>query len=353
MSGAHQRRLLEDLDKIRRRVAAVGARVDDALGMAVHALMTGDRGLAAETVLNDFPINRTVRELDADCHRFVARHLPSAGHLRTVSSVLRLNIALERIGDYAVTIARETEQLGAPPPEPLASTMQAMADQSRKMYRQAIAAWVDQNADLARGTKGMAGSVDVLLDSAWKELLRMGKEPGAPSMRRMFAFLIICSNLERVSDQAKNICEEAVFAATGETKPPKVYKVLFVDEGNSRLSVLAEAMAHKAFPESGHYTSAGWSPAPAVDPELIAFLDERAMEPSPHVPQSLASMMHKLPAQHIVVSLAGDPRPHLGSVPFSTVVLEWSISGDLPAATEQLADKIAWLMEKCRGEGAH
>ena len=38
------------------------------------------------------------------CHSFVARHLPSAGHLRFVSSVLRLNVALERIGDYAVAI---------------------------------------------------------------------------------------------------------------------------------------------------------------------------------------------------------------------------------------------------------
>jgi phosphate transport system protein len=352
VSGAHQRRLLEDLDRIRRRVAAVGARIDDALGMAVHALMTGDRGLAAETVLNDFPINRTVRELDAECHRFVARHLPSAGHLRFVSSVLRLNIALERIGDYAVTIARETEQLGSPPPEPLASTMQAMADQSRKMYRQAISSWVDQNAELARGTKAMASSVDVQLDGAWRELLRMGQEPGAPSMRRMFAYLIVCSNLERVSDQAKNICEEAVFAATGQTKPPKRYKVLFLDERNDRLSVLAEAMAQKAFPDSGVYTSAGWSAVDQVDSELAAFLDERGMAPGEHVPRSLSSLMHELPSQHIVVSLAGDPRPHLGQVPFSTVVLEWSIPGDLAGATEQLADKIAWLMEKCRGEGA-
>lgn len=350
--GGHQRRLLEDLARIRRRVAAVGARVDDALGMAVHALVTGDRALAAETVLNDLPINRTVRELDAECHRFVARHLPSAGYLRFVSSVMRLNIALERIGDYAVTIARETEQLGAPPPEPLASMVQAMADSSRQMYRQSIQAWVDQNAELARGTKSMAKSVDLQLDGAWRELLRMGKEAGAPSLRRMFAYLIIFSNLERVSDQAKNICEEAVFAATGETKPPKKYKVLFLDERNDRLSVLAQAMAEKAFPDSGIYTSAGWNVAEGLDSELATYLDERSMDPGDQVPHDLSDLLPELGAQHVIVSLAGDPRPHLGTVPFNTVVLEWSVPSDLPGATEQLADKIAWLMEKCRGEGA-
>lgn len=350
--SAHRRRLDEDLERIRRRVAAVGARVDDGLGMAVHALLKGDRALAAEAVLNDFPINRTIRELDADCHRFVARHLPSAGHLRFVSSVLRLNIAIERIGDYAVTIARETEQLGAPPPAELAALIQQMADQSRSMYRQALSSWIDQNADLARGTKSLASGVDLQLDAAWKGMLTLGKADDAPSLRRMFAFLIIFSNLERVSDQAKNICEEAVFTATGETKPPKQYKVLFLDEGNSRLSLLAEAMASRAYPESGDYTSAGWSPAAGIDPELQAYLDERAMDLAPGAPKALHDLSTALRKQHVIVSLAGDPRPHLGLVPFNTIVLEWSIAGDLENATAQLAERIRWLMEKLRGEDA-
>ena len=37
--------------------------------------------------------------------------------------------------------------------------------------------------------------------------------------------------------------------------------MLFVDEHNDRLSQLAEAVARKAFPESGVYESAGWSPS--------------------------------------------------------------------------------------------
>ena len=70
-----------------------------------------------EVVLGDLVVNRRVRKLDSKCHAFVARHLPSAGHLRFVSSVLRLSIALERVGDYAVIIARELAQLESPPPQ--------------------------------------------------------------------------------------------------------------------------------------------------------------------------------------------------------------------------------------------
>lgn len=322
--------------------------MDDALGMAVHALLTGNRALANETVLNDLPINRVVRELDAQCHIFVARHLPSAGHLRFVSSVMRLNVILERVGDYAVTIAREAEQLGKPPPPQLATTIQQMADQSRKMYRQALHAWVDRNAELARGTKPMASSVDLLLDNAWATMLALDQTDAAPSLRRSFAFLIVFNNLERVSDQAKNICEEAVFAATGETKPPKRYKVLFVDDGH-RLSALAEALAERAFPESGSYTSAGWAPVDR-DPALEAYMDERGLVPREST--DLNEFRHELAKQHVLVCLSGDPRPHIDGVPFSTIVLEWSLPTEPGAAQVALSDEIRRLMEKMRGEGA-
>ena len=57
-----------------------------------------DNELAYLTVLGDNPINRNSRKLDSLCHAFIARHLPSAGHLRLMSSIVRVNVALERIG---------------------------------------------------------------------------------------------------------------------------------------------------------------------------------------------------------------------------------------------------------------
>ena len=227
-----------------------------------------------------------------------------------------------------------------------------MADQSRKMYRQAIEAWVDQNAELARGTKAMAGSVDDLHDIAWKELLELGRTPDGPSLRRLFALLIVFSNLERVSDQAKNICEEAIFAATGETKPAKRYQVLFVDEGNDGASVLAQALAQKAFPESGSYRSAGWNASPSHSPAMLTFLEGLGLEPATPAPVPLSEVLPDLRKTHVVVSLAGNPRPHLGIVPFNTILLEWSVPTDRVQAREHLAEEIRKLMEKLRGEGA-
>ena len=98
-------------------VASVARHVQTALERSVHALLARDRQASAETILGDLRINRETRAIDRRCHAFVARHLPTAGILRYVSSVLRLNIALERIGDYATTIARTVPHLStdAPP----------------------------------------------------------------------------------------------------------------------------------------------------------------------------------------------------------------------------------------------
>jgi len=98
MSQLYEERLQRDLNKIRTSVAEVSEKVEHALRQAIKALLTRDRQLANETILGDLPINRAIRHIDRLCHFFVARHLPSAGHLRFVSAVLRMNIAIERLG---------------------------------------------------------------------------------------------------------------------------------------------------------------------------------------------------------------------------------------------------------------
>ena len=94
--------------------------VETSVRNAMHALHTGNNKLASTTILADHRINRSMRRIDASCHKFIALHLPSAGHLRLLSSVIRANIELERIGDYAVTISREVSQMSVKPPKSLA-----------------------------------------------------------------------------------------------------------------------------------------------------------------------------------------------------------------------------------------
>ena len=359
----YEQRLEADLEKIRGRVKDVGARVEKAVTAAVRALLSGNRGRAAEIILGDLPINREVRSIDRDCHAFVARHLPSAGHLRFVSSVLRLIVELERIGDYAATISRETVQLTERPGGTVARDLELMADQSRRVLNQAMRAWNEANAELARGTVGMTKQASSASHKVFEDLLREGKEDPRP-LRDLFALLVVFNRLDRVVAQAKNICEETLFAVAGEIKAPKRYRILFVDEKNDCLSQMAEAYARKAFPESGEYTSAGWAPAESLEPRCQLFMDRHGLDTSRLAPSQLEPIHDELASYFVVVSLVGDPRSHIPEVPFHTVLLEWDLGPSpegmdqeraeqlLENAYKQIAHQVRELMETLRGEEA-
>jgi phosphate transport system protein len=209
----------------------------------------------------------------------------------------------------------------------------------------------------------MATQVDATFHKVFEDLVREG-EKGTRPIRDLFALLVIVNRLGRVSDQAKNICEDTIFAATGEIKAEKIYRILFIDEKNNNLSPLAETYARKAFPESGEYASAGWAPATRMDPALEVFLERNGLDGGERKPKPLDLTFDELARIHVVVSLQGDARPHLPEIPFHTLLLGWDV-GSIPdgldaersaALLEESYKKLTFqirdLMEALRGEGA-
>jgi phosphate transport system protein len=357
----YEARLEHDLKHIKEQVKSIAERVDNALHGAVHALLTGNHKLAYATILGDGPINRAVRALDRSCHAFIAVHLPSAGHLRLISAVIRVNIELERIGDYAVTICRESVQLSSPPKGTVARELEAMAEAARGMFEQAMVAFHASNFEAARATMKIASQIGQSFDTALPDLM---DTRGERDIKDIFALFVIFNMLERVSDQAKNICEETVFAATGAQKTPKRYRVLFLDSANNAYGPMAEAIARKSFPNSGDYISAGKDPASALDDLVSEFMQERGFDMSAVAPRGFDLTRPELADQHVIVSLDGPLNRYLAAVPFHTIGLEWDLpelidnaegtetQHALETAYRELAVQIRDLMHLLRGEEA-
>lgn len=353
----YEERLERDMGALREQLAAQAEQVQLGLSHAITALQKGDHRLAAEVILADHPINRTMREIDAACHAFVAIHLPSGRHLRMLSSMIRANISLERIGDYAVTIARASEQLAEPPSGHMAHELERFGSEVRLMVEQAVSAFNDLNADLARGTMVLEKELKYDQDGIYAELMSNPEDVAAKSLLTTF---MVFAHLKRAADQAKNLCEDTVFAVTGQGKTPKVYKILFVDADNAGLSQMAEALARKSFPGSGNYSSAGAAPASAVNAATAAFLHDKGLDLSGATPSPIDFTDHELAEFHLVVSLDGAVREHIPQLPFHTLGLEWDIAslGDSPdeesltAAYRELSTRIADLMQVLRGSDA-
>jgi phosphate transport system protein len=359
----YEARLEADLLEIRSRVRQVSDLVEEQVRDAVRALLTHDDDLANRVILQDRIVNRETRALDQKCHGFVVRHLPVAHHLRVISAVLRLDVALERVGDYAVTVSRHSLRCSAPPPPTIARDIELIAQQSRESLAEALKSFHEEDAGVARRALGLTRPVDTTHDKAFEDLVTVGERQDQP-VRDLFGYLRALYVLLRVSDQAENIAQETLFAAEGETKNPKIYRILFVDRANDCRSLMAEAYARRVFGECGVFSSGGWEPAPTIRPELRPFLESHGMEPTGLEPKGLPDLMAEPRHFHVVIGLEEGAREKFGEIPYKTVLLNWDLGScpsgaDDPSVTTKLegiyreiAGRLKDLMDVLRGPDA-
>lgn len=359
----YEERLERDLQAIRSRVRAVSDLVEEQVRDAVQALLTYDSELANRVILQDRIVNRETRALDQRCHGFVVRHLPVAHHLRFVSAVLRMDVALERIGDYAVTVCRHSLRCSAPPPSEIARDIELIAQQARDSLAEALKAFNEENTEIARRALGLTRPVDTTHDKAFEDLVNAGETREQP-VRDLFAYLRALYVLLRVSDQAENIAQETLFAVDGETKNPKVYRILFVDRANDCRSQIAEAYARKAFPESGVFSSGGWDPADSLRPEAVPFFEAHGLPHEGLHPKPVPDLMGEPKHFHVIIGLDEKAVEMIGELPYKTVFLNWNLgpcpfSEADPRATERLeeiyreiASRLRDLMDVLRGQDA-
>ena len=347
----YEERLQEDLDRLHQTVQTLGSTVEGAMRNAVRALLQNDIDLANDVIIGDLAINRASRDLDRSCHAFVARHLPSAGHLRYVSSLMRMSVMLERIGDYAETISRTVQHLKTPPSETVIKHIEFMADQAFQVFSQSMKAFIAKNADMAATTHALSTQFTKTFDRVIIDLSKEADESLRPA-HELFALLGTFNRLERTIHQSKNICEETVFFATGKTKSRKKFDFLFVDESNSGASALAAAMAARAYSEAGTFKSAGWNPAKEVDPAFREFAEGRGLELEVDLPQQTDALGYRPEEFDIIVDLDGKARENLSNPGFHTLILEHRIEAGLApeAVFESVSTYLSDLMLRLRGE---
>jgi phosphate transport system protein len=354
-----EERLEHDLKEIRDQIANMGSSVEQALDSAFRALHEADDKLAFTTILSDLPINRLMRKIDRLCHAFIAVHLPSAGHLRLISSVIRANIILERIGDYAVTIAREAVQLGDVPEGYMSTELESISAEAMSVLSESISAFNSSNDARAREAIAMARKVEHDMDRIYSELLDSAENKGGCNRNTMI-YLIIFSQLKRVADQAKNLAEQTIFIETGESKTPKVYRILFLDEDNSCLGPMAEMIAGKIYPDIGQYTSTGVHPADSLNANMATFMQARGYNLSDLAPRQLDTSRESLAEYHVIVGLHKKVLKAVVKIPFRTSALNWKDvkvpQTDDPEAWEALHKTLALhvreLLTLLRGDEA-
>src|SRR5436853_6759909 len=129
----------EELGRLETAIQAEGELVLRSLRACVGARQAQDVELADEVIAFDDEIDGSYSSSQESIHTLLARQTPVAGDLRLVLAMLHINLHLERMGDYCVTIAKLTKLAHGLPGEPrLVEGFEEMGSRAEQMLRVAL-----------------------------------------------------------------------------------------------------------------------------------------------------------------------------------------------------------------------
>jgi phosphate transport system protein len=300
--------------------------------------------------LRDRRIDELEKEVDRLALEFIIRQQPVAKHLRFAYITIKVNLELERIGDYAESMARQVLKLTKQPISVPLERFQQLASISIPMVRDAVKAFVTSDADLARNVIQRESETDTLRSQINADIFKLVRDGVIPA-EAANPLQTIARRYERAADQATNIAEEVIYMVTGED--PKhiggdTWRMVFIDEHNHCRSQLAEAVAQSLDQPRFVFASAGLDPQP-VDPATLEFLKSKGLEIRNPQSKGVAHLPN-LDAAQIIVAL--DPAARRAfPKPTKAICLDWSLTdpsaiGDATARQAAFEQAFSFLKDQ-------
>ncbi len=204
-----------ELEKIKQRILALGALVEERVQMARTAVDEKDAALAEKIIMNDFEIDEMEVEVEEECLKVLALHQPVAVDLRFLIAVIKINNDLERIGDQAVNIAQRVITIAKQDIENFVFDYSVMSEKAQMMLKMSLDSLVNLDLDLALKVCTMDDEVDELKDQAYDSIKQaMKSDPN--HLGYYINLLLISRHVERLADHSTNIAEEVIYLIEGD-----------------------------------------------------------------------------------------------------------------------------------------
>lgn len=205
----------DELRKLNVHFMEMGINVSEQIYRSTKAFIEHDKELANKVVSDDQEINGGEMQLENQALKLIALQQPVASDFRTIVSVLKASSDLERIGDHAVSIAKETILVKGNPRVPqIEEKISAMTADIRKMLEQVLDAYVKADEKSARNIaqedKKLDEQYKVCRDLIVKEMQHETKTAVATS-----SYLLVARLLERIGDHIVNLSEWIVYSKNG------------------------------------------------------------------------------------------------------------------------------------------
>ncbi|MCX8110465.1 MAG: phosphate signaling complex protein PhoU [Syntrophorhabdaceae bacterium] len=203
-----------ELKELKEAILYEGGLVEKAIRDAIKALLERNSDIAKKVIENDDIVNAKEVEIDEFCLKLLALRQPAARDLRFITTAIKINYDLERIGDMAVNICERVLELNEEPQLKPYIDLPNMANIVELMVKESLDAFVKGDVELALKVTRDDEKVDQLLDQIFRELLTYMIE-NPKTISRATRILFISKYLERMADHAVNIAELVIFMVEG------------------------------------------------------------------------------------------------------------------------------------------
>lgn len=185
-----------------------------ALQRSYQALMEQDLDLALEIIEDDSELNHIEEEINDKVILLIAKQQPVATDLRRLMVITKAASDMERVGDYAVNIAKETIRIGKEPLIFPMTNFESMCQKAIQMLEGIVEAFVHEDTTKAKEIADLDDYVDDLYGATVELLIRKaGENPEA--IKQITHLSFICRYLERSADHATNIAEHLFYLVKG------------------------------------------------------------------------------------------------------------------------------------------
>lgn len=203
-----------ELSRLKARLLSMAGLVDVQLGNVLEALITRRHELAYRVIMSDRLVDQFDVEIDETCLDLLALYKPKASDLRFVTTTMKIAGELERMSDLAVNIAERAIELNAEPQLKPYIDIKAMAERSTTMVKEALEAFVNLDATLARDVCRKDPYLDDLAEQLFRELMSFMLEDSR-TISRAVRLTFIGKSYERIAAHATNVAELVVYMVEG------------------------------------------------------------------------------------------------------------------------------------------
>ena len=198
-------------------ILRLGSLVEAQIRGGVRALVNRDLETAEQIIDGDRAVNDAQREVTDTIAMTIATQGPVARDLRFLLALNHVAFELERIGDHATSIAKQTRCLAEERALPVARELGRMGDVAADLVAGILRALVDVDDRLARAVAARDDEIDHGYRSVFADVvLEMRADPGV--VERGTRLILAAHWIERIGDRVTNIAEDIVYLATGDVE---------------------------------------------------------------------------------------------------------------------------------------